>query len=345
MANPALSPEAHGLIWEYSRQKLSARQIIREMVNKHGIKVAVGTVHKFSQIPPTGRAVRYQAPGIRSDKKRGEMDWEEWTYQLEKMQDLKHKASDSQDHAFVELGDGNRPVALCDLSDAHIGSWGTNYQLLRELTHEINETPDLYLGLVGDEGQYAIALRNVLEVCDNIMPPELQTKFIQDWFDHIWHKVAFATWSNHGVERQEKQSGESSEKAIKSKRVVYFNGIGHVDIKVGSQIYRGAVSHSFHGKSFLNPVHTIMRYMRMEGTDREWGMAGHTHQPGMMKYTDGDKVRVAINSGSLQSNSGYGKRYFSLTTHPTFPILVFHPDRHEITPFWSIKEWLAVRGK
>jgi hypothetical protein len=50
--------------------------------------------------------------------------------------------------------------------------------------------------------------------------------------------------------------------------------------------------------------------------------------PGVMRYTDGDKVRCALNSGSLQVNSGFGKRFFSLTTHPVYPIIVFHPDTH-----------------
>jgi len=173
----------------------------------------------------------------------------------------------------------------------------------------------------------------------------MQTKFLRSWFDDIWHKVAFATWDNHGVQRQENQAGESSVKEILSKRVCYFNGIGHVDLKVGSQVYLGAVSHVFRGRSMLNPCHAGQRYMRFEGTDREWTMMGDSHVPGVLKYTDGDKTRISLNAGSLQINSGFGKRFFSLTTHPVYPLIVFHPEKHQMTPFWSVKEWLSFRGK
>ena len=341
MPNPPLDPALHSLIWEYSQQGLSVKRIRKVIAERHGKHLAHGTIVKWRAIPPV--KLSYQAPGIRSDKKRGSLDWKEYSYKLEEMQALKRKASFSQDHAFIELGDGHHDIALADFSDQHMGSWGCNYKELRKLTHDIVSTPNLYIGALGDEGQYAIKLRNVLEVSDNAMPPELQTQFIQSWWDTIWQKVAFATWDNHGIERQETLAGESSLKNIKSKRVVYFNGIGHVDLKVGGQIYKGCVSHNFRGRSMLNPCHSVMRYMRFEGTDREWGMAGDSHVPGLSKYTDGDKTRVAVNSGSLQNNSGFAKRYFSLATHPVYPIIVFRHDRHEMVPFWSVKEWLASK--
>ena len=56
--------------------------------------------------------LRYQAPGIRSDKKIGELNWREMVPAMEELQRLKKKASWSQDELTIELGDGNRPVAL-----------------------------------------------------------------------------------------------------------------------------------------------------------------------------------------------------------------------------------------
>lgn len=331
-----LDPQARELAVAYIKQGLTHRQIVKILKEKHGIQISVGNVsnarHLPSLIPPV------------SNKKRGEFNWREWVPQIQQFQQLKKKSSHSQDQAVIELGDGKSPVALASLSDTHMGAWSTDYGALVKLTDEILNTENLYVGLLGDYGHYAIKLRSVLEVSDNLLPPEQQTEFLESWFDEIWHKVAFATWENHGVERQEKQAGESSTKKILSKKVVYFNGIGHVDIRVGSQVYKGAVSHTFRGKSLLNPVHGAMRYMRFEGVDREWGMAGDTHTPGMAKYTDGPMTRAVTNAGSIQANSGFAKRYYSLTTHPVYPIIVFHPDKHLMTPFWSIAEWLAAKS-
>lgn len=328
-------------IQQYHRQGLSYRQIVKLVQREHSVKLSYSTVSKYTHTPE----LHYSGAGIRSDKKRGTLDWREVIPTLKKMQHVRSKASHSQDRAFIELGDGRRPVALASFSDQHMGSWGCDYDTLMRFTDELIDTDDVYIGLVGDYGQYAIKLRGVLEMADNLLPPEMQTKFIESWFDDIWHKVAFSTWDNHGIERQEKQAGESGLKNLLSKKVVYFNGIGHVDLKVGDQVYPGAVSHAFRGRSMLNPCHAGQRYMRFEGTDREWTMMGDSHVPGLLTYTDGDKKRIALNAGSLQNNSGFGKRYFSLTTHPVYPIIVFFPDRHQMTGFWSVQEWLSFKKK
>jgi hypothetical protein len=60
-------------------------------------------------------------------------------------------------------------------------------------------------------------------------------------------------------------------------------------------------------------------------------------------YTDGEKHRIAINSGTIQTNSGYGKRFFSLYTHSVYPCLELWPDQHLVVPYWSLKAWKASR--
>jgi hypothetical protein len=329
LANPAMDAETHRKVHDLVERKWSHRRIAKHL------GISLGTVSELRN-----RAV-IDKP--RADKKHGEFDWREWVPAMQQMQALKKKSSYSQDQAVIELGDGKSPVALASFSDQHMGAWSTNYDSLKEMTDELMQTPNLYIALLGDYGHYAIKLRNVLEVADNLLTPEQQTDFLESWFEEIWPKVALATWENHGVERQEKQAGESSTKRLLSRKVVYFNGIGHADIKVGNQIYKGAFSHCFRGRSIENACHSQMRYMRREGIDRDFAMSGDTHLPGMTKYVDGAKVRVAINSGSLQANSGYAKRYFSLVTHPCYPIVVLHPDKHMMIPFWSIKEWLASK--
>ena len=329
MANQPLATHLHQKILELRANGLTVQQIRKQLGVSHG--VVVKYMHAASPIP--------------RDKKVGETNWREWVPAMQRMQEVKKKGSFSQDYATVELPHNGKPVALMCLSDLHLGAWSTDYDKLVELTDEILSTPDLYVALLGDYGHYAIKLRNVLEVSDNLIPPEQQTDFLESWFNDIWQKVALATWENHGIERQEKQAGESSTKRLLSRKIVYHNGIGHTDIVVGSQVYRGAFSHTFRGRSIDNATHGIQRYMRREGVDREFGMAGDSHVPGIAKYADGSQIRVAVNSGSLQLGSGYAKRYFSLTTHPVFPILTFDPIEHSLVPYWSIREWLAARGQ
>jgi len=37
--------------------------------------------------------------------------------------------------------------------------------------------------------------------------PDKQVQFLENWPDEISPKLILATWCNHGVEREEKQSG------------------------------------------------------------------------------------------------------------------------------------------
>jgi hypothetical protein len=175
MPTPKVDPETHRKVQDLIKQGLSHRRIAKE------VGVGVGTVSNC-------RRSAVLAP----DKKTGEFKWREWVPAMQQMQALKKKGSWSQDHAVIELGDGTRPVGLIDFSDQHMGAWSTDYDALVRLTDEIIKTDDLYVALLGDYGHYAIKLRNVLEVSDNLLPPEQQTDFIESWFDEIWHKVAIA---------------------------------------------------------------------------------------------------------------------------------------------------------
>src|SRR5438045_3915073 len=119
MANPGLDLETHLRIYELRRQGAYIRQIARTL------GISYGVVAKYIHIaPPVPPDVKYSGRGIRSNKKRGDFSWREWAVKAQDLQKLKRKGSFSQDHAFIELGDGTKPVALATFSDQHMGSWG-----------------------------------------------------------------------------------------------------------------------------------------------------------------------------------------------------------------------------
>jgi len=279
------------------------------------------------------------------DKKQADFSWREWVDHAERTQELYRRASQTQTHANIGLGDGKHPAVLLPFSDQHIGGRGVTYREFRRLTEEILETPNLYLALLGDVAEFAIKLRSVAEVCAQIFGPDKQIQFIEGWFEEIWPKVAFASWCNHAVEREEKQAGSSAIKRIMAKRVVFFDGIGHADLQVGSQTYRIAASHKFRGYSYMNATHAGQRYMRFQGVDREIAMMGDIHQPAFQLYWDGPTKRLSMVAGTLNINSVYANRYFSIFTIPQFPCVELHHARHEFTPFESLGSWKAHSGK
>lgn len=282
---------------------------------------------------------------IKADRKRPEFDWREWTEHLQRTQALYAKAAQTQTFAKIELGTGKRPVCIFPWSDLHWGGRGVNYEIFRRTTEEILKTPDLYLALVGDLVEFAIKLRSVAEVCAQMVGPDKQVQFLESWLDEIKPKLILATWCNHGVEREEKQSGVSIIKKMLAQRAVMFDGIGHADISVGKQTYKFAFSHKFRGSSYLNAPHAGARYMRFQGTDREIAVMGDIHQPAFNHYYDGDRERLSMVAGTLNVSSSYANRYFSIFTQPYYPCVELHHERHEFTPFKSLQSWVRHRGK
>lgn len=282
-------------------------------------------------------------PGMtRPDKVVGSFHWREATKVIQGMQDLASNAKSSQDTATIVI-DTDDPIFCLFLSDTHLGDWATDYDLFMRITDEIIETPNMYVGLLGDMANMAINMRSVGEVTSgNLLPPELQKQFFESWLVDVAPKIMFATWDNHAVMREEKGTGISVFRSIQEKHVVYHNGIGHPDIRVGDATYKFAVSHRFRGSSIENPCHAPMRYLRREGHDRELAAMGDYHVPGISVFNHGPTRKVAINTGSIQTKSTYARRHFSLTTSPVMPGVLLHPDCHRMTPFWSVDEWLSA---
>ena len=298
------------------------------------------------------RLVRAQQAGsdnkqdgvIHHDKPVPTFSWRDAIHTAQDMQRVAQTARKGQDFAKIELRVDDEDPFFLFLSDTHIGDWSTDYDAFERITDEILETPGLYVGLLGDLANMAIKLRGVAEVAGgSLFTPELQLEILSQWLDTISHKVAFATWDNHAVEREEAASGISAFKALQSKHVTYFGGIGHPDIIVGDETYGFAVSHRFRGSSIENPCHAPMRYLRREGHQRELAAQGDYHVPGIVKFNHGGVDKVAIVTGSTQTGSVYARRHYSLFTQPTMPGVVLGSSDHHITPYYSVGEWKRAR--
>lgn len=326
-----ISTETKLLIKEYKDLGWSNRAIARKL------EISDHTVARYLPAP--------LPPAEQETKKTGELNIDEWLTWLEQGQELKKKASWVGATGPVTLGDGTSPQILLLLGDTHLASWGTDHKLFRTILNEIKDTPDLWVALMGDLIQMSIKLRNVAEVADNMLPPEQQVQFLEAVLDTIMPKIAFSSWDNHGVEREETQSGVSHIKHLLSRRSVYFNGIGHPDLQIGSQIYKIACSHKFRGNSTTDSTAGPKRYARMEAVDREIILQADLHRPAISQYVEGGMERIAITNGSLQTGSDYAQRYFSLRTFPVMPCLVLHHDIHRAVPFWNLDDALRYLGK
>ena len=284
-------------------------------------------------------------PAVSWDKHEIDFHWTDVLGPLDALQQIAKRASGAQDAATIRI-ETTDPVPVLFVSDWHIGSWGTSVRTLAETTKRIRDL-GLRMAVLGDMLQMAIRLRGVLEVSDNALVPRMQHRFWDSWMTDMMDLILWGTWDNHAVQREEDAIGYSPYAESFRENCVYHSGIGHVDLVVGldaPETYKIASSHRFRGNTPLSPVGGQKRYMRFEGIDRELAVAGDSHRPGLECYYDGPLARIALNCGTLQSDSGYAKRYFTPYSHDDMPVVVFHSDEHLMIPYPSLDHYeKAVR--
>jgi len=245
-------------------------------------------------------------------------------------------------HYTIDFSHLTKPIVVISLSDTHFGGWGMDYERLKIITDELLNNDNLYATLDGDIINLAIKRRGMSELKEDVLPPSMQEDFLLSWLDEVQHKILWFGWGNHDAMRYENALGYDplSKQIARDRMIPYNKGIAHVDLKVGQETYKIAVSHFFLGRSYLNPLHSQQRYMRFQGLDREICIAGHTHTPALASYFDGPMKRLAINNGTLYTNSSYAKRFFSLYTMPMYPAIELYPNEHRFNGYLSLGDWL-----
>jgi hypothetical protein len=280
-----------------------------------------------------------------NSRETGGVSWREWNEPIKALQALRKRAKGSLDDEAAITVAAERPVAFIVLGDSHFGAWSTDHALWERITDEVLAT-DLQVALVGDMAHMAIKLRGVTEVGDNLLPADLQLEYLRSWLLEMQDRILFATWGNHEVERAEAQAGLNPFGDLYRKNARhYFNGIGHLTLRVNDIDYKIAANHHFMGRSIYNPCHGAQRYLERVGIDRDVAVAGDSHVPGVLKFTHGPMTKLAINCGSAQIMSGYAQRYFSLVTHPVYPVVVLDHERKDFWAHWSIAEYLRCSGQ
>ena len=318
----------------------SIRDLSRELADK-------GVYATFESARSALRRIKHapdlQQPDFEIDKTIGDPDWRKGLALATEIIKGKRAASYNQSTASLEFPNRERVDFIC-LGDLHFFSSGTDHEEIVALTERILAEPNLYIVLLGDIIENAINLRGVAEVQSNLMPTGYQLAIYEDWLREIKDRVLFATHDNHASERFEKNAGCDFFGWITSRMVAFFDGIAHVDIKLGKQVYKLMATHKTRGRSMLNPTHGQQRYGRFDAQDREILLAADSHVPGISKYRDGDTTKLAVNVGTLNVKSAYARRYFSVYSSPVFPVVSLYRERHDASAFWTLDEWSSAFG-
>lgn len=281
-----------------------------------------------------------------------EFDWREWVKAAVEMQDLHQRAEITQNTCTVDLTAVDRPIAVMFTADWHLGSLGTDYRSWMQDIEYVIDTPDLYLGVVGDVKDNFRYFRDLSAILSQLFPPHIQTKMVGEVTKELVKagKLLFHTWGNHDYEWDTSMTGYSHMvELIHSAGVPFLSGQGLVNLLVGQQRYPTLVIHRTRFNSYLHTLHGNKRAYELIYPARIV-VTAHTHNPDYETFTRYDLAEslgegfggtsYLVKCGTYKLNDGYSARNFGLPRCATITC-VLYPDRQKVVPFQNAED--AVR--
>lgn len=276
------------------------------------------------------------------DKKVGEFNWRETLNLMEQSQQLHDANKWSQESCKIKL-EVDRPIAIVLSADWHLGSTAVNYAVWKKDIETFMNTPNLYLGTVGDLIDNFRDFKSKFPIVNQLISPNIQYDLLQGIFvDMVDNgKLLFAVAGNHDVEFDERIMGDSFVARFTSRLVPFFDGKGVVELTVGEVTYSFLVMHKSRFSSFLNTLHGNKREYQLT-FPADVVVTAHTHMPGFEEYHHYDWANALgynvggtsflVKCGTYKEGDIYSRRYFNKGIIST-PTIVLYPNSKKMVYF------------
>jgi hypothetical protein len=241
------------------------------------------------------------------DKKEVKIDWRRNLERLKEMGKLIEEAEIVQEEGTyrVPLTDPEIPYAMgLFFSDAHIGSYSTDYDLVTGLIDTVLKTPNSFLVDCGDTFDAGVwgGLQH-----EQILPQYMQTFTIEDMMRELGDKYGACVIGNH-PEFLFTASGHKPEMIFaRQMKGPVFAGMGLLNLEVGEQKYKVALSHTYWGKSKINIFNTCVRLREKEYPDADVFCVAHEHIWGYMKEMVNKREVLYIRPGTAKLRDRYAR--------------------------------------
>jgi UDP-2,3-diacylglucosamine pyrophosphatase LpxH len=192
----------------------------------------------------------------------------------------------------------NRPITIVPISDIHLGNKGCNIEKFEQALKLVDETPDCYTILMGDQAETATKTSVGLAMFEEDFHLEEQLKVLDHALKPLAEKgkILGMLTGNHEMRVSYMVKINPAELLCKSLNVPYLGYQGYILAKVGNQVYHIFASH---GSSFGgSPAGKIMAARSLSKVaDADLYLSGHTHA----KLHDQDKLfRINETTGMVE---------------------------------------------
>jgi UDP-2,3-diacylglucosamine pyrophosphatase LpxH len=193
---------------------------------------------------------------------------------------------------------GNKPITIVPISDIHLGNKGCNIEKFEQALNLINETPDCYTILMGDQTETATKTSVGLGMFEEDFDLTDQIKVLKEVLKPLADngKILGMLTGNHEMRVSYMVKLNPAELICEKLNVPYLGYQGYILAKVGEQKYHIFASH---GSSFGgSPAGKIMAARQLSKiADADIYLSGHTHA----KLHDQEKLfRINEETGTVE---------------------------------------------
>jgi len=241
------------------------------------------------------------------DKKSVAVNWRRNLEKLKEMGKVLEEAEIVQEEGTyrVPITNPEIPYAMgLIFSDAHIGSYSSDYDLIISLIDTVLSTPNSFLVDCGDTFDAGVwgGLQH-----EQILPQYMQTFTIEDMMRELGNKYAACVIGNH-AEFLFLASGQKPEMIFaRQMKGPIFAGMGLLHLEAGKQKYDIALAHTYWGKSKINIFNTCVRLRENEYPEADVFVVGHEHIWGYMKEMVEGREVLYIRPGTAKIRDRYAR--------------------------------------
>lgn len=261
---------------------------------------------------------------------------------IDRVKTLYQKLDNENTNPVIDFKHFDHPILLWVLADAHVGSMGGEYSVLKERIELLSTVRHGYGISAGDTTDNFLPSRIPQGMFNQIIPPRLQKQLVEHQYKKLKGHWLAAVQGNH--EKRSEDVDDFHFTSYLAKQLGCYNmGYGGLlTLELGKQVYEIAVRHQYRCSSSLNITHTCKRLREREHPNADISIVAHNHQGACEQLHHPDKSRIYIRPGSFKGVDKYSRSIGYNETPHCIPSVILYPDKRKMIPFLNIDDALTV---
>jgi len=269
----------------------------------------------------------YEPPDEEEVYNRAVIEWEK-----------RKRLEEKRNTQYIEFIAG--PVCIAFPADQHFGDAGVDVIRAFDEIELVNQTPGMYLGLVGDLVNNFI-LSRMRQIRDkarfSIMD---EWALVRRYLRIAAPKLLFAVSGNHDFWTEVASGIDYFREVLADVRpdCIYDADDARITIRVDGIEFPGRIRHKWRGFSIYNPTHGIERASKWDH-DFLWAVSAHSHRGSYARsFNVAGLNGMAVQLGSYKRHDDYARQGgFSKHNATTAAAIIFDPELECMVGFDNIE--------